>query len=197
MKRLLLILCCFIFILSAQANTIFVQTPTGGEECTTENDSQQYPFLGTSTAARECTDTTWYGQTFQLGSAITTTGVYLYCSKDSSSSGSYSVHLYAYDTGTDRPTGDELASSTVDVGSLPAYGSPAEFFWEWASVAELSAGWYIVYGVGGSGTNNSLNIYRDSNAITGTYISTSDSGTNWTENASYDLRGGGIYGCSE
>ncbi len=201
MKKILLLSIFFVLAFAIAAYALLGRpgNPTviaaAGAECTTDNDGVVFAFGTTSTAARGSDDEAYYGQSFQLGATTDVTGVNFYTrGEDNSGGATYQLHLYAYDTVGDEPTGAELASTTADdIDNLPS--TVADYFFEFSSYPELSAGWYIIYGT--SNTDGKfIWLNRDTASVAnGDYIYTADGGDNWTESGSYDFRGIGVYGC--
>jgi len=194
-KKYLVLALSILLVASFASAKIYYRVAGGvasGEapSCTTDNDSQLVAFSDeTTNASRTSTDTVWYGQYFELASAATITGVSFEAQRYGTS-GTYNLYLYEYDTTSDAPTGDVLATHSADVSALP--GSATETFFEFSSYPELSAGDYIVYAVGPDASNG-VGWSRSLNDINGTYMYYN--GSSWSENASYDMRGLGIYGC--
>lgn len=166
----------------------------GGGACSTSTDSVQFAFADTEEgrSAGACTTTTYRGQYFILSGATVLTGVSLLCNRDVNPTGNTTIYLYAYDTEGDAPSGSALASCTVANSSLSA--TATETFFEFSSPYSASASTYCVYAV----TEDAFVISRtNTNPVANsTSILSTDSGSSWSEGASYDYLGEGIYGCN-
>jgi len=133
-----------------------------------------------------CYGANWFGQTFNTGTLLTAVSkVKLYTRKTGSPSGNITVSIYATSAGL--PTGSPLASVTRDVGLIGSGLTPFIF----DTPADLSPNtvYAIVVSVPSGNSSNYVILYRSTTDLYagGSYVASTNSGSSWSANTSYDF----------
>jgi len=133
-------------------------------------------------------DTRWYGQTFTPSTAHTITSVKVSIHKAGSPTGNINCSIKATDA-DGLPTGDDLATSSVDVSTLGTSSSWIEF--DLGSGAELSANTTYALLLWSNDFADPNEVHWDRDATSPTYtggnqVASTDDGATWTANTTDD-----------
>lgn len=142
----------------------------------------------TNNSQAEVYSTNWYGQTFQTSAnTVSIIGVKLKFVKEGAP-GSV-AHVFLYATSGGLPTGTNLVDHQVTPASVSADVDEYTYTFSSPVAVSPSTTYAIVVAYGNADSTNNIHWYYNSTSVyaNGSYVSSTDSGTNWTADTGKDF----------
>lgn len=133
-----------------------------------------------------CYGVNWFGQTFNTGTLFNAISkIKLNTYKQGSPTGNMTVGIYATSAGL--PTGSPLATKSLNVNLIN--GAWTTFIFDTPADLTPNTVYALVVSVPSGTGSNYISLYRSATSLYagGNYISSTNSGSSWTANTSYDL----------
>lgn len=158
----------------------------GKEESVSGGYTLQDTQSATDTTTQNLLTSTWCGQTFTPTSNYSLAKVVFRLNTNVGNPTAVTLHLRA--TAAGLPTGEDIDSVVVDVTDLPGSPTLVDFIFTTPVALTLGTMYAIVLNVSAAAPTGSvmMRIGSPSGYTVGTVVSSTNSGSSWTSNASFD-----------